>query len=158
TSTLHIAGSATYPLLPHQADTALATKTTTKFAPSPITQADVVVLPPAPVSLLTPPNSIGLVACLQAGQPNRVRSFTHVEGNYALHVGIPLSSFLFQDIVCLLSHEIFVALGREFHISLGRTVPVRVHQVDSVIAMVRRSFILFISQIQPVISFSAYAF
>lgn len=31
-----------------------------------------------------------------------------------------------------------VALGREFHISLGRTVPIRVHQIDSVVAMLRQ--------------------
>lgn len=30
-----------------------------------------------------------------------------------------------------------VALGREFHISLGRTVPLRVHQIDSVVSMLR---------------------
>lgn len=31
-----------------------------------------------------------------------------------------------------------VVLGREFHVSLGRTVPIRVHQRDSVIAMLRQ--------------------
>jgi len=31
-----------------------------------------------------------------------------------------------------------VALGREFHISLGRTVPIRVHQIDSVISMLKQ--------------------
>ena len=31
-----------------------------------------------------------------------------------------------------------VALGREFHISLGRTVPIRVHQIDSVVTMLRQ--------------------
>ncbi|MFS7921575.1 putative U6 snRNA phosphodiesterase Usb1 [Helianthus anomalus] len=30
------------------------------------------------------------------------------------------------------------ALGREFHISLGRTVPKRVHQIDSMVAMLRQ--------------------
>jgi hypothetical protein len=30
-----------------------------------------------------------------------------------------------------------VALGREFHISLGRTVPIRVHQIDSVLSMLK---------------------
>ncbi|MFS7978846.1 putative U6 snRNA phosphodiesterase Usb1 [Helianthus anomalus] len=29
-------------------------------------------------------------------------------------------------------------LGRKFHISLGRTVPKRVHQIDSVVAMLRQ--------------------
>ncbi|KAB2596453.1 U6 snRNA phosphodiesterase-like [Pyrus ussuriensis x Pyrus communis] len=31
-----------------------------------------------------------------------------------------------------------VALGREFHISLGRTVPIRVHQIDSLVTMLRQ--------------------
>lgn len=31
-----------------------------------------------------------------------------------------------------------VALGREFHISLGRTVPIRVHQIDSMVSMLRQ--------------------
>ncbi|KAM2721815.1 hypothetical protein EV2_042834 [Malus domestica] len=31
-----------------------------------------------------------------------------------------------------------VALGREFHISLGRTVPIRVHQIDSLVTMMRQ--------------------
>lgn len=31
-----------------------------------------------------------------------------------------------------------VALGKEFHISLGRTVPIRVHQRDTVVTMLRQ--------------------
>lgn len=31
-----------------------------------------------------------------------------------------------------------VAVGREFHISLGRTVPIRAHQIDSVVSMLRQ--------------------
>ncbi|RDX65509.1 U6 snRNA phosphodiesterase, partial [Mucuna pruriens] len=31
-----------------------------------------------------------------------------------------------------------VAVGREFHVSLGRTVPIRVHQIDSVVSMLRQ--------------------
>lgn len=31
-----------------------------------------------------------------------------------------------------------VALGKEFHISLGRTVPISVHQIDSVVTMLRQ--------------------
>lgn len=31
-----------------------------------------------------------------------------------------------------------IVLGREFHISLGRTVPIRVHQIDSVVTMLRQ--------------------
>lgn len=31
-----------------------------------------------------------------------------------------------------------VVLGREFHVSLGRTVPIRVHQRDSIVSMLRQ--------------------
>lgn len=31
-----------------------------------------------------------------------------------------------------------IVLGREFHISLGRTVPIRVHQIDSMVSMLRQ--------------------
>lgn len=31
-----------------------------------------------------------------------------------------------------------ILLGRECHISLGRTVPIRVHQIDSIVAMLRQ--------------------
>ncbi|KAK5817636.1 hypothetical protein PVK06_022563 [Gossypium arboreum] len=161
-------------------------------------------LPPPPVSLLHPPNSLGSLDYLQSGQPSRVRSFPHVEGNYALHIYIPdtffewpqffinnielneLPFFLFTlliisvfiqsiskkemgqflkrassvvpqflkrvssvvpnlhvvdidvplDTLCKEEHKLEqVALGREFHISLGRTVPIRVHQIDSIVTM-----------------------
>lgn len=133
----------------------------------------------------------------QIGQPSRVRSFPHVEGNYALHVYIPGTSFecshffidnielnecLFFFLFTLLFISVFipsiskkeigqflkrissfvpnlhvvdidvplntlckeehqleqVALGREFHISLGRTVPIRVHQIGSIVTMLRQ--------------------
>lgn len=32
-------------------------------------------------------------------------------------------------------------LGREFHISLGRTVPIQVHQIDSIVAMLRQKLL-----------------
>lgn len=123
-------------------------------------------LPPPPVSLLTPPNFIGTMDHLEAGQGSRLRSFPHVEGNYALHVFIPVyipstswkelaqflkkvSSFMpglhVVDVdvplndLCKDDHKLQqVALGREFHISLGRTVPIRVHQIDSVVSMLRQ--------------------
>ncbi|XP_074268705.1 uncharacterized protein LOC141592048 [Silene latifolia] len=124
-------------------------------------------LPPPPLSLLTPPNSLFCpLDNLQTGQPSRVRNFPHVEGNYALHVFIPVqlpqsarkeaAKFLRKvslnfpglhvvdaDIALenLLNDDQKVeqiALGREFHISLGRTVPIRVHQIDSVVAMLRQ--------------------
>lgn len=31
-------------------------------------------------------------------------------------------------------------LGKKFHISLGRTVPIRVNQIDSIVAMLRQRF------------------
>ncbi|XP_042986658.1 U6 snRNA phosphodiesterase isoform X3 [Carya illinoinensis] len=107
-------------------------------------------LPPPPLFLLNPSNStpVGTMDCLQAGQAARVRSFPHVEGNYALHVYIPVFEFdypvlerekVVQTILYEDDHKLEqVALGREFHISLGRTVPIRVHQIDSVVAMLRQ--------------------
>ncbi|XP_057970856.1 uncharacterized protein LOC131159732 [Malania oleifera] len=123
-------------------------------------------LPPPPLSLLNPPNSLGTSDYLRSGQTSRVRSFPHVEGNYALHVFIPvhipstskreMARFLKKvtslmpglhavdvdiplNILCKDDHKLDeVALGREFHISLGRTVPIRVHQIDSVVTMLRQ--------------------
>ncbi|KAL9239083.1 hypothetical protein vseg_013435 [Gypsophila vaccaria] len=124
-------------------------------------------LPPPPLSLLSPPSSLFCTPdTLQMGQSSRVRSFPHVEGNYALHVYIPVHlsqparkeaaqflqkvSFNFPglhvvdaDIALENLHADgqkveHIALGREFHISLGRTVPIRVHQIDSVVAMLRQ--------------------
>ncbi|XP_042505126.1 U6 snRNA phosphodiesterase-like [Macadamia integrifolia] len=120
-------------------------------------------LPPPPLELLHPPNSLDY---LRAGQGNRVRSFPHVEGNYALHIFIPvyippatrkeLAPFLKRvsslipglhvvdvdvplNVLCKDDQNLEqVALGREFHISLGRTVPIRVHQIDSIVAMLRQ--------------------
>ncbi|KAK7339359.1 hypothetical protein VNO77_20020 [Canavalia gladiata] len=121
-------------------------------------------LPPPPISLLDPTNFLG-PQDLQIGQ-TRVRSFPHVDGNYALHVYIPinissqskkeLAVFLKKvssqepslnvvdvdvplNILCNNDEKLEqVALGREFHISLGRTVPVRVHQIDSIVSMLRQ--------------------
>uniref|UniRef100_A0A5B6YHD5 U6 snRNA phosphodiesterase n=1 Tax=Davidia involucrata TaxID=16924 RepID=A0A5B6YHD5_DAVIN len=123
-------------------------------------------LPPPPLALLNPPNSLGKLDYLQSGQASRVRNFPHVEGNYALHVYIPVHipsapkkgmiQFLKKvsslvpglhvvdvdvplNTLCQDDHRLEqVALGREFHISLGRTVPIRVHQIDSVLAMLRQ--------------------
>ncbi|XP_021763346.1 U6 snRNA phosphodiesterase-like [Chenopodium quinoa] len=124
-------------------------------------------LPPPPLSLLTPPNSLlGTIDNLQTGQPARVRSFPHVEGNYAVHVYIPVfipqparkeaSQFIkkvsssvpglhvidadipLENILNDDQKLEHIALGREFHISLGRTVPIRVHQIDSMVTMLRQ--------------------
>lgn len=122
-------------------------------------------LPPPPISLLEPPNFLGPLD-LQIDQTTRVRSFPHVSGNYALHVYIPinisspskkeLAAFLKEvssqvpslnvvdvdvplNILCKNDEKLEqVVLGREFHISLGRTVPIRVHQIDSVVSMLKQ--------------------
>nr|GEU99596.1 U6 snRNA phosphodiesterase [Tanacetum cinerariifolium] len=124
------------------------------------------VLPPPPIDLLNPSNSLGAFDYLERNTSSRKRSFPHIEGNYALHVYIPvfipserkkeLAQFLkkttsiVQDLhvvdidvplLTLVKDEdklIQAALGREFHISLGRTVPIRVHQIESVVAMLKQ--------------------
>lgn len=55
---------------------------------------------------------------------------------YVVDADIPLSELSKDD-------ENFenVLLGREFHISLGRTVPIQVHQIDSIVAMLRQKFV-----------------
>lgn len=140
---------------------------TTKSVP-PVSnpKAEAIALPPPPLALLTPSNPLGALDSMLNGQSSRIRSFPHVQGNYALHVYIPVNippalkkevvQFLNRislvvpglhvvdadvplDILCKDDHKLEqVALGREFHISLGRTVPIRVHQIDSVVAMLRQ--------------------
>lgn len=123
-------------------------------------------LPPPPLSLLCPPSSLWTTDSLEIEPASRVRSFPHVEGNYALHIYIPvyipssskkeIGQFLKKvaasmpglhvvdvDVplnnLCKDDHKLQqAALGKEFHISLGRTVPIRVHQIDSVVAMLRQ--------------------
>ncbi|XP_024012392.1 U6 snRNA phosphodiesterase isoform X2 [Eutrema salsugineum] len=124
-----------------------------------------ITLPPPPLSLL---DSIGSTGSLDffATEPGvRVRNFPHVDGNYALHVYIPVSIPLLpkKEIVCFLKRvasavpnlhlveadvplsilckddqKLERALGREFHISLGRSVPLRVHQINSVVSLLRQ--------------------
>ncbi|MCO5556848.1 hypothetical protein L7F22_010402 [Adiantum nelumboides] len=92
----------------------------------------------------------------------RIRSFPHVEGNYALHVYIPVplsaigrrqleplmkkafsiapelkpmeTEFL-SCVTAQASHEL--TLTKEFHISLSRTIPIRVQQINSIVAMLQ---------------------
>ncbi|TYG85176.1 hypothetical protein ES288_A13G032100v1 [Gossypium darwinii] len=94
-------------------------------------------LPLPPVSLLHPPNSLMRSFLKELGK---------VEGNYALHrVSSVVPNFHVVDIDVPLNtlskeeHKLEqVALGREFHISLGRTVPIRVHQIYSIVTMLRQ--------------------
>ncbi|XP_077235155.1 U6 snRNA phosphodiesterase-like protein isoform X2 [Tasmannia lanceolata] len=120
-------------------------------------------LPPPPLALLDPPNSL---AISQTNHGVRVRSFPHVEGNFALHVYIPvlIPPAIRKQLIPIVAKVVSlvpglhvvdadiplcdlykdhqkleqVVLGREFHISLGRTVPIRAHQIDSVVAMLRQ--------------------
>lgn len=58
---------------------------------------------------------------------------SQVPGLHVVDVDIPV------DMLCKDDHKLDqVALGREFHVSLGRTVPIRVHQIDSVVTMLRQ--------------------
>ncbi|CAK7327502.1 unnamed protein product [Dovyalis caffra] len=157
---------ASYDDAPSDSDSNSSSPTTTKPVPVSNAQPERVALPPPPISLLTPPNSLGALDSLQKGQSSRVRSFPHVQGNYALHVYIPVNippvskkevvQFLKRisslvpglhavdadvplAILCKDDQKFEqVALGREFHISLGRTVPIRVHKIDSVVVMLRQ--------------------
>ncbi|EPS64369.1 hypothetical protein M569_10409, partial [Genlisea aurea] len=115
-------------------------------------------LPPPPLSLLQVPSGTSSSA-------SRIRGFPHVDGNFALHVyievSIPVASR--KELGSLLKrvaaqvpvlHTVDtdlpvmnlaeddrkfeqLALGRAFHVSLGRTVPIRMHQRDSIVAMLR---------------------
>ncbi|KAF0892725.1 hypothetical protein E2562_017694 [Oryza meyeriana var. granulata] len=122
-------------------------------------------LPPPPLDLLQPPNFVDYSTMAQG---SRVRSFPHVEGNYALHVYIPVvipseaikhlahvmeraASFV-PDLyavdadyalseLCKDEQKLEkVLLSREFHVSLGRTVAIQVHQIESLVAMLRQKF------------------
>ncbi|PKA53309.1 hypothetical protein AXF42_Ash010039 [Apostasia shenzhenica] len=121
-------------------------------------------LPPPPVDLLQPQNALDF----STSQGNRIRSFAHVEGNYALHVFIPvripsttrkqLASSMNKNLPLALDLYVVdvditlrelhndskqfeqVLFGRDFHISLGRTVPIKVHQIVSIVSMLRQRF------------------
>ncbi|XP_026661920.2 U6 snRNA phosphodiesterase isoform X4 [Phoenix dactylifera] len=121
--------------------------------------------PPPPLDLLQPPNFLDVSSTTKG---SRIRSFPHVEGNYALHVYVPVSipsttrkqlayfvKIIESHVPGLYAADVDYALselckddqkleqillGREFHISLGRTVPIQVHQIDSIVAMLRENF------------------
>lgn len=61
------------------------------------------------------------------------RVATFVPDLHVVDIDVPLNT------LCKEEHKLEqVALGREFHISLGRTVPIRVHQVDTIVTMLRQ--------------------
>lgn len=56
-----------------------------------------------------------------------------VPGLYVVDVDVPL------DTLCIDDEKLEqIALGRELHISLGRSVPIRLHQIDTVVTMLRQ--------------------
>ncbi|XP_072983028.1 uncharacterized protein [Typha latifolia] len=99
---------------------------------------------------------------------SRVRNFPHIEGNYSLHIFIPVlipsttrnQMTIFMKKLASLIPNLYavdadyalsdlckddkkldqVLLSREFHVSLGRTVAIQVHQIDSIVAMLRQKF------------------
>ncbi|KAM1269481.1 hypothetical protein ACFX15_001645 [Malus domestica] len=121
-------------------------------------------LPPLP--LRESPNSSGFLDLSLSDRPSRVRNFPHVKGNYVVYVYIPVyippaprkeMALFFNKLASLVpglhavdvnvpfdilrndKHKLEqVALGRKLHISLGRTVQVRVHQIDSLVTMLRQ--------------------
>ncbi|KAF8110416.1 hypothetical protein N665_0084s0026 [Sinapis alba] len=135
-------------------------------AANPGEEKESISLPPPPLSLLESIGSTGSLDFYSTAEPGtRVRNFPHVEGNYALHVYIPVFIPLMakKEIACVLKRvaslvphlhlveadvplsilckddqKLDHALGREFHISLGRSVPLRVHQINSVVSMLRQ--------------------
>ncbi|XP_056850525.1 uncharacterized protein LOC108828314 isoform X2 [Raphanus sativus] len=128
-------------------------------------EKETISLPPPPLSLLDSIGSTGSLDVYSTESVTRVRNFPHVHGNYALHVYIPvfIPQLAKKEIACVLKRvaslvphlnlveadvplsilcnddqKLDQALGREFHISLGRSVPLRVHQINSVVSMLRQ--------------------
>eukprot|EP00250_Pteridium_aquilinum_P001528 c11723_g1_i1 orf=248-1189(+) len=122
-------------------------------------------LPPPPPDLLNASNSSHLLQSTEA-HSGRIRSFPHVEGNYSLHVYIPvpLSTTAKRQLEPLMKRAFSIAselkpleiellshppsahtipelkLAKEYHLSLSRTVPIRVHQINSIVAMLQHKF------------------
>lgn len=122
-------------------------------------------LPPPPPELFSSiPDAAGTKKRTRSDHGGRVRAFPHVEGNYALHVYIPvvLSASIRTKIALYLQKAVSlfpslkstedddlsanvgsnqgIKLATEFHISLGRTVPIRIHQIDTMVHLLRRKF------------------
>ncbi|RWW34177.1 hypothetical protein GW17_00001062 [Ensete ventricosum] len=111
-------------------------------------------LPPPPLDLLQSPNVLGRLYALASDEsgdeglkvviPTTMkmpvalfvkRIASMVPGLYAVDIDCPLAELCRDD----LKLEQML-LGREFHVSLGRTVPIKVHQIDSIVAMLRQKF------------------
>ncbi|KAI5064109.1 hypothetical protein GOP47_0020779 [Adiantum capillus-veneris] len=126
--------------------------------------ADASWLPPPPPDLLTASNSSYMLQFTEANA-GRIRSFPHVEGNYALHVfmPVPFSAIARRQLEPLMKKAFSIApelkpmemelltsatvqtsdevtLAKEYHISLSRTVPIRVHQINSIVDMLQNKF------------------
>lgn len=122
-------------------------------------------LPPPPLDLLTASNSPYLLEMTES-HSGRIRSFPHVAGNYALHVYIPvpLSVIARRQLEPLMKKALTIApelklmemellrhatsveashelkLAKEYHISLSRTVPIRLQQINSIVAVLQNKF------------------
>ncbi|KAF3786745.1 U6 snRNA phosphodiesterase [Nymphaea thermarum] len=96
--------------------------------PSPEPQS----LPPPPLDLLDPPVLIPAVTKKQL-VPLIRKSMLLVEGLHAVDIDIPLKDLCVDD-----EKFLELVLGREFHISLSRTVPIRLHQIDSIVTMLQQ--------------------
>ncbi|KAH7286994.1 hypothetical protein KP509_32G032100 [Ceratopteris richardii] len=135
---------------------AAACGTSDEFTHSKYTDEDSCRLPPPPMELLTTSNSISILQ--SESHFGRIRSFPHVEGNYALHVYIPvpLSALSKWQLEPLIKKAYSIApelksmemdeqsqelkLSKEYHISLSRTVAVRLHQINSIVTMLQNKF------------------
>jgi len=123
-----------------------------------------VLLPPPPLEFFSPlPNPLSESKGIDE-HGGRVRRFAHVDGNFALHIYIPvtlsspiqsklapylqkaasmfpsLKSMEDDDLSTRVKSKQAIKLASEFHISLGHTVPIRIHQVDTIVPMLRRKF------------------
>ncbi|CAG5132413.1 unnamed protein product [Candidula unifasciata] len=75
---------------------------------------------------------------------NRVRSFAHLEGNWATHVFVPVAKseefVKFVDkLLSMLMPQTFQAQS-DFHVSLSRTVTIRYHWIELLVDSLREQF------------------
>ncbi|BFZ19167.1 hypothetical protein BsWGS_22205 [Bradybaena similaris] len=79
-----------------------------------------------------------------AQHDNRVRSFPHLEGNWATHVYIPVvktDQFVkfVEELLAMLMPPTFQAQP-DFHVSLSRTVTIRYHWIELLVDSLREQF------------------